>query len=71
MYENHATHIFYFNFCAIEIIYLPSSVREQVAELGDTLADSIGPVNTGWADPSTGPEVLLTLTSAKTHLHKI
>ncbi len=50
--------------------YLPSGVREEAAELGDTLADAVGPVDSGWADPTTGPVVLLAFASAKSVLMK-
>ena len=47
---------------------LPSGVREEAAELVDALADTVGPVDSGGADPTAGPEVLLAFASAKTHL---
>ena len=43
-------------------------MREEAAELGDALADTVGPVDAGRADAATGPEVLLSLASAETHL---
>jgi hypothetical protein len=46
----------------------PSGVREQVAELSHALADAVGPVDSGRADPAAGPEVLLPFASAKAHL---
>lgn len=45
-------------------------MREEAAELGDTLADTVGPVDSGGADPTAGPVVLLTFASAKTILTK-
>ena len=40
-------------------------MREEVGELGNALADSVRPVDSGSADPTTGPVVLLAFTSAK------
>jgi hypothetical protein len=45
-------------------------VREQVAELSDGLADTVGPVDSGRADPAAGPEELLRLAGGKAHLQK-
>jgi hypothetical protein len=45
-------------------------VREQVAELSDGLADTVGPVDSSRTDPAAGPEELLGLAGGKAHLQK-
>ena len=57
-------------YLAIECFDSPSSVGEEAAELGDALADSVGPVDSCGADPTTGPVVLLAFTGTKSILIK-
>ena len=57
-------------YLAIECFDSPSSVGEEAAELGDALADTVGPVDSGRAYPTTGPIVLLAFASTKSILMK-